>query len=191
LNTDDFIQKANKIHSNKYNYSLSLYVNHITKLTIKCQEHGEFNQTPRAHLVGQGCPSCYNKTEGKLKQFLEKWFKIVECQKKVGWCLSKHTGKALIYDFYLPEINTIIELDGPQHFKQVSNWTPYSKIHEIDMYKMNCALENGLNIVRIYQPDVACRNEIWLKHNLYHKLINVNNNIIYIASKQSIYENFI
>ena len=27
-------------------------------VTIICYEHGEFKQTPHAHLAGQGCPKC-------------------------------------------------------------------------------------------------------------------------------------
>ena len=53
-----FINKANIVHKNKYDYSKSNYVNHETKICIICPEHGEFWQTPHAHLSGQDCPKC-------------------------------------------------------------------------------------------------------------------------------------
>lgn len=46
---DIFIEKANKIHNNKYDYSKVKYVNNKTKVCIICHakdengiEHGEF-----------------------------------------------------------------------------------------------------------------------------------------------------
>jgi len=57
-NTEKFIEKANIIHSNKYNYSLVNYKNANTKVKIICEEHNEFEQTPYKHLKKQGCPKC-------------------------------------------------------------------------------------------------------------------------------------
>jgi len=55
----NFIKKANKIHNNKYNYSLVEYVNTDTKVTIICPSHGQFEQTPRSHAhKGNGCNKC-------------------------------------------------------------------------------------------------------------------------------------
>ena len=56
LTLKDFINKANLIHNNKYDYSKVEYVNSKTKVCIICPKHGEFWQTPRSHLIGQGCP---------------------------------------------------------------------------------------------------------------------------------------
>lgn len=65
LTTKEFIEKARKIHGDKYNYSKVEYVNSKTKVCIICPEHGEFWQTPTAHLNGQGCPKCANIKRGK------------------------------------------------------------------------------------------------------------------------------
>jgi hypothetical protein len=54
----DFITKARKVHGDKYNYSKVEYVKSNIKVCIICSEHGEFWQTPTAHLSGQGCPKC-------------------------------------------------------------------------------------------------------------------------------------
>ena len=62
---DKFIEEANFIHNNKYNYSKSLYINDSTKLTIICNIHGEFEQTPNKHLRGNDCPKCKHT---KIKQ---------------------------------------------------------------------------------------------------------------------------
>ena len=58
LSLNDFIQKANIKHENKYDYSTTEYKNSKSKVKIKCLIHGEFYQTPGKHLSGQGCPKC-------------------------------------------------------------------------------------------------------------------------------------
>ena len=65
--TNTFIEKANLVHNNKYDYSKVDYINNKEKVCIICHNkdkfgrvHGEFYQTPKDHLNGQGCPRCKN-----------------------------------------------------------------------------------------------------------------------------------
>ena len=67
LTIESFIEKAKQIHSNKYDYSKVKYVNSQTKVCIICPEHGEFWQTPNAHLNGHGCRKCDNERKQKIK----------------------------------------------------------------------------------------------------------------------------
>ena len=70
-----FIEKANIIHNGKYNYNNISYVNAMTKVTIVCPKHGEFQMTPMAHLMGQGCPKCSGRglnTDEVIQLFKEK-----------------------------------------------------------------------------------------------------------------------
>lgn len=53
-----FVEKACKVHRNKYDYSKVEYKNSKTKVCIICPEHGEFLQAPSKHLYGRGCPKC-------------------------------------------------------------------------------------------------------------------------------------
>ena len=72
LTRNDFINKANLIHNNKYDYSKVEYVNSSTKVCIICPKHGEFWQTPRNHLIGQGCPLCNGTFKLTNQEFIEK-----------------------------------------------------------------------------------------------------------------------
>ena len=72
LTLKDFIDKANLIHNNKYDYSKVNYINNSTKVCIICPEHGEFWQTPRNHLIGQGCPLCNGTFKLTNQEFIEK-----------------------------------------------------------------------------------------------------------------------
>lgn len=55
-----FIEKAQKIHGNKYDYSEINYINSHTEIKILCKEHGYFNQMPLNHLKGNQCYKCSN-----------------------------------------------------------------------------------------------------------------------------------
>lgn len=71
----DFLEKAKKIHSKKFNYTKSIYVNTSTKIKIICNTcNHSFLQIPNAHLRGCGCPKCANKipiTEDMFKEILK------------------------------------------------------------------------------------------------------------------------
>jgi len=55
-----FIEKAIKIHGNKYDYSEINYINNNTDIKIFCKEHGYFYQMPLNHLTGNQCYRCSN-----------------------------------------------------------------------------------------------------------------------------------
>lgn len=65
LTTEEFINKANIIHNNKYNYSKVKYDKSYIKVEIICPEHGSFWQAPNHHLSGEGCLIC-NSSKGEL-----------------------------------------------------------------------------------------------------------------------------
>jgi pyridoxine/pyridoxamine 5'-phosphate oxidase len=75
-NLIEFIEKAIKIHGDKYDYSKSEYINDKTKLCIICPEHGEFWQDPHTHLKGNGCRKCYWSNKYNTITFIEKAKKI-------------------------------------------------------------------------------------------------------------------
>lgn len=73
----EFIQKANKIHNNKYDYSKFVYINAQTKGIIVCPIHGEFLQTPNSHLNGRGCPKCAgNNYKRDKEEFIDRAKKV-------------------------------------------------------------------------------------------------------------------
>ena len=55
-----FINKANIIHMNKYDYSKSIYISARDNMIIICKKHGDFEQSPNRHLSGSGCKKCAN-----------------------------------------------------------------------------------------------------------------------------------
>lgn len=101
------------------------------------------------------CPYCKNKTEVKLYQWLKDFFEYeIIPQSKYEWCKNPLTNRYLPFDFSIKELKLIIELDGDQHFKQISNWASHDNTRKKDVYKMSQALKNGYNIIRLLQTDV-------------------------------------
>jgi hypothetical protein len=72
LTTEEFIEKAKKVHGDRYDYSEVKYTNTKTKIKIICFTHSVFQQTPRNHLQGQGCPKCANNIPLTKEDFTKK-----------------------------------------------------------------------------------------------------------------------
>jgi hypothetical protein len=122
------------------------------------------------HVVnGSWCSTCKKKTETKLYKWLLSKYDNILSQIKYDWCKNHITGKFFSYDFEIGN-NILIELDGLQHFQQVSNWQSPEIQQERDKYKIKCALENGKNIIHIYQDDVLHDKNNWEKR--LEKIIN-------------------
>ena len=149
--TAEFIVKAIKLHGNRYNYTKTKYMGSENKLIIICKKHGEFLQTPRAHIKGCGCQKC---KQSKGENVIEKWLienKLLYVkQKKFPGCKYKNL---LQFDFYLEDYNMCIEFDGAQH---TSGWwkasTPQDKLEDIkrkDEIKNNFCISNHIRLLRI------------------------------------------
>ena len=75
--TEEFIKEAIKIHGSKYEYQKACYLKSNIKIIITCKEHGDFEQSTKKHLQGQGCKQCGYIKNGNLtrlttEQFIEK-----------------------------------------------------------------------------------------------------------------------
>ena len=110
--------------------------------------------------TGCWCPFCNNKTETKLYKFLKDLFPSIIFQFRVDWCKNI---TYLPFDFCIPEYKIIIELDGPQHFQQISNWKSPQEQEKSDKFKETCANENGFSTIRILQSDVFNDKYDWGK----------------------------
>lgn len=58
LGTGGFIERAEKTHGKKYDYSKVVYTHNRNHVTITCRDHGDFTQNPSSHISGRGCPEC-------------------------------------------------------------------------------------------------------------------------------------
>ena len=97
---------------------------------------------------GTGCPTCKHKTQKFLYEFLKSHYPDTENEFRL-----EATGMRR-FDFCIPSLHTIIELDGAHHFFQVANWQSADETRTIDIDKTRAALAAGFNVIRISQEDV-------------------------------------
>jgi Zn finger protein HypA/HybF involved in hydrogenase expression len=76
LTTEEFIEKAIKVHGDRYDYSSTNYCRNRLKVMIICKKHGSFQQTPSSHLLGSCCPKCQGKSRLTNDEFIKKAKKI-------------------------------------------------------------------------------------------------------------------
>lgn len=114
ITTDEFMEKANKIHKNFYDYKNTIYLNALIKVEIVCPLHGAFKQTPNNHLQGSGCPIC---KETKGEKIIRSYLKLNNIDFK-----QEHTVKLkdcwFRFDFVVMKNNLpmVIEFNGIQHY---------------------------------------------------------------------------
>jgi len=132
-------------HFNKYDYSKIKYLNSNTKIEILCPKHGSFWQTPNMHKLGSGCPRCSeSKGERKVREFLE--------SNNISYEQEVKLFDNYRFDFYLEELNTVIEYDGKQHYEPVEYFgglEGFLKTQKRDRIKEEYCLKNDIRIIRI------------------------------------------
>lgn len=120
-----------------------------------------FLRTASSVSTGQWCPNCENTTEKKVYDKLLDVYPTIRREFSASWCVNPTSGKKLPFDFIIPELNILIELDGPQHFVQVSNWKSPDITHARDLFKMKCANANQYSVIRLTQAEVREETFNW------------------------------
>lgn len=71
LTKEDFIATAQKVHGDKYDYSLVEYTNAQGIIKIICPTHGVFEQKASKHLYSKcGCPHCAGNMRMTTQEFI-------------------------------------------------------------------------------------------------------------------------
>lgn len=143
LNKEDYINQDEK---NLKIICPRCHKNILTTSLKHFQQHG-----------GQSCNKCYKKEsvgERRIRQWLEAHEFTFEQEK---WFDDCRDNKPLPFDFYLQDLNTIIEFDGKQHFEEnhffthINNFdnsvTSYTQYH--DQIKDSYCTNNHINLIRI------------------------------------------
>ena len=154
MTTEEFVNRSNKIHNNKYDYSLVDYKNSYINVKIICPIHGVFEQTPNHHLFDHGCPKC-NQSKGELT--------IEKCLESHGYNFIQQKRfhncryiRPLPFDFYLPKYNLCVEYDGEQHYKIVKYWggkKTFVQNKRNDKIKNTYCRKNNIKLYRITYKD--------------------------------------
>jgi formate dehydrogenase assembly factor FdhD len=143
--TAEFISSAIKVHGDRYDYSVTVYTNASSKVSIICKEHGYFEQIPNSHLNGYGCSRCSSSR-----------------MESIAGCSLDDLGIDFMYnvtlfnrkrfDVVIASLSQLWEFDGEQHFKPIGYWggeDALSACINRDAEKTRWAVENDWTLIRV------------------------------------------
>jgi len=117
-----WVQKCKERFGNRFSYRNVEYINNDTPVKVFCKEHKYlFEVTPDTHVRGSGgCPYCSaSEGESKIRKWLEDNNISFVPQYKVP---NENASLPLLYlvpDFWLPDHNLFIEMNGQQHYEDI------------------------------------------------------------------------
>lgn len=153
LTTEEFVKRAKDAHGNTYSYLSTIYIDSTKKVIITCDQHGDFKQLPFMHLRGSGCKKCKDTVGEKCITSLLNQYNIkFEGQAKFPSAKFKNSGYPMIFDFYLPDYNLLIEYDGEQHFRAIDFFggkKGFKQTQKRDAEKNEYCLTNNIKLLRI------------------------------------------
>ena len=146
LTKEEFIERAELRHGDRYGYNEVDYINSETPVKILCQKHGIFEQRADAHIQGSGCYRCrQSKGENQIETFLKT--KGINFLRE--YRLNEHR---YFYDFFLPDQNILIEFHGVQHYFPIDFFGGAAAFEETmrrDELKKALAEKNNIPLITI------------------------------------------
>ena len=106
LSTEEFIKRAKEAHGDKYDYSITNYINRRTKIKYTCPVHGVQEQLPENHIK-YGCGQC-----GIDKASIKRRVPIENLIKRFN---EVHNNKYDYSKMNYVNIDTPIEIICPEH----------------------------------------------------------------------------
>lgn len=152
ITQEQFINRANKVHNNFYNYSKVSYKNSSSKIIIICPSHGEFKQQPNNHLSGNGCPKCNaNQSKAGIR-----WLKSLNID-LIFEHIIKIDNRKFKVDGFDPKTNTIYEFYGKFWHGCPNEYNPndlnkkagktFRELYKDTIQRENILKEAGYNII--------------------------------------------
>ena len=160
LTTQEFIEKAIKVHGYIYNYDKVNYVETHDKVIIVCSIHGKFKQHPSNHLRGSCCPKC----TCNVSRIGSRWLDSLgipndDEHREVGKLIP---GRNFKVDGFDPETNTVYEFYGDRPHGNLNLYDPddkgpygttYGELYSKTMDREKIFKDAGFNLVTIWESD--------------------------------------
>jgi very-short-patch-repair endonuclease len=161
----ELIKIFNKIHNNKYEYSLIVYKNMRTKIKIICPEHGIFEQSISSHKNGNGCPKCKNIS---LENFIKESKKIHN--NKYDYTLVNYFNWKTKVKIICPE-HGIFE-QRPNNHKDLKQGCPYCNESHGEKEIASFLEKNKIIFIRQHKFN-NCKNILPLPFDFYLPELNI------------------
>lgn len=159
---DKFIEKANEIHGNKYDYSNIDYTNSKTKIQIYCNQCKKyFCQMPYSHLFGKGCKNCMYKGSSSSEKEIYDWLSTIYKDK-----IEKNNRNIISpkeIDIYLPDKKFGIEYNGLYWHSEIN------KNKKLHINKTIECKKQNINLFHVFSDEWINKKEI-IKSMIAHRI---------------------
>lgn len=162
----NFLERANILFGDRYDYSGALYENARTNLNIICREHGVFKQTPDCHLNRKrGCPRCSDRWKSQNEWLDSLGIPNDTAHRQVKILLP--CGKSIVADGYDANTKTIYEFWGtyyhghPQFYLEHDMsfmGKSFGDLYAATADKVSAIRASGMNLVEIWEHEWKNKN---------------------------------
>jgi hypothetical protein len=166
---EEFVIDAQRIHGDRYEYSLVEYKNSKININIICKIHGVFTKIPSEHLNGQGCQKCKPKKHSKM---CIEWLNAMKIRDNVNIQHNENienngehriTNSLFHADGYCKETNTIYEFYGtywhgdPRVYDSSRQNTQMNKtfgeLYQKTLKKVEHCKKEGYSVIECWEYD--------------------------------------
>lgn len=152
-NIEEFIEKANKIHNFKYDYTEAEYGGNQIKMAIKCPIHGVFLQDPSHHLQGEGCPKCGNQLSNAENDIYNFCCDILGKENVIQH--ENFTIRPYQIDVYIPSLKIGIEYNGLYWHGE-----KFGKGKNYHLNKTLACEKKGIRLIQIFEDEYLNHKKI-------------------------------
>lgn len=159
---EKFIEKAEKIHGDLYNYDYVIYVSSREKVKISCKMHGIFNQKPNYHLQGNGCPKCSHQISKPETKWLD-YLNVPVRQYSI-----QTNNRKISVDGYDPSTETVYQFHGDYWHGNPDVFNPndmnkttkckFKELYERTLKTDELIRNSGYKLVTIWENDYRKEN---------------------------------
>lgn len=152
---ESIVEQTQASTNGEYSFVDDKYINAGTAHSFKHNTCGTtFKKKWSKFQIGQRCPNCNKKgmesaASIHTRDILDTFNVNYELEKRFDTCINPQTGMTLPFDYYLPDINTLIEIDGEQHERDSFSKYASSGVIERDQIKNRFAEDNCITLIRI------------------------------------------
>jgi hypothetical protein len=177
--TEEFVDRAKRIHGDKYNYSQTVYTKLHGKIIVVCELHGIFTPTASNHThLKSGCPSCEKiikrGTRAAQQRSMTTEEFIIKCIETHG---DKYDYSKTIYTGRHKDCIVICKMHGEFNVRSNNHLTNGSRCPNCHISKGEEKIQNWLGMHNIsYMAEYRfqdCRDKYPLPFDFYFPELNI------------------
>jgi len=162
VDAEEFVRRSRELHGDRYKYDVERYRGTLKPTEITCRVHGPFQQIPKYHMTGSGCPSCAREaTSSRGEQEVADWIAGlgVDVVRNDRCVLD-----GLEIDIWIPEHRLGVEFHGAYWHNDLT--MPHPRLHEV---KSRRAAQCGIDLFTVWDFDWERRPAI-IQRMIRHRL---------------------